>query len=293
MSSKAGWSAAAAALLLTWPACAAGGQVAAVLSSEGGAYLEAFSAFQAEYGSEVPHFDFSRGKAPIPPGTGTVVTFGIRAMAQQYPRDVNIVSCLAPGYFLTQEGRTGSTVRISMLPAFQRVLATIKRIQPQVKRLRVFWMAENYGVFREQFLSAGAEAGVNITTAKASGIDELPALLRDARNEIDAFFLPPDPLLISPESLMIFREFSWSNGIPMYASTKGITKEGASASIGISFAESGASAARVVKGLHAGVPQPAVFFPEKVEITLNSTAARKCGLQFPPDLVRDAAYLFP
>lgn len=285
--------AAAAALLLAGPARAAGDQVVAVLASEGGAYMEAFSAFQAEYGGEVRRFDSSRGKVTVPPGTGTIVTFGTKAMAQQYPADANVVSCLAPGYFIAQEGRAGSAVKISMLPAFPRLIAEIRRIQPKLKRLRVFWKVESYAAFRSALTAAGEEAGVLITPVKVSGIDELPALLREARGEMDAFFLPPDPFLISPESLMIFKEFSWSNAIPMYASTKGIAKEGAAASIGISFAEGGMAAARAAKGLQAGTPQPAVLFPEKMELSLNATAARKCGLELPPELIREAAYLFP
>lgn len=284
--------AAPAFMLPACPARAAGDTVA-VLSSASGAYIEAFSAFQAEYGAGVRHFDSSRGKAVIPPGTDTIVTFGTKAMAQEYPREANVVSCLAPGYFFRQHGRDGRAIKISMLPSFPKLLATLKKVQPQLKRLRVFWMVDSYSEFRAQFTDAGEEAGVQITAVKVSKIDELPVLLRGAQGEMDAFFLPPDPLLISPESLMIFREFSWSNGIPMYASTKGIAREGATASVGVSFTESGVAAARTAKGLLAGEPQPAVVFPEKIELTINASAARKCGLELAPALLKEAAYLFP
>ncbi len=282
-----------AAALLT-PACPVrAADTVAVLASEKGAYLEAFSAFQAEYGSGVRHFDSSRGKAAVPPGTATVVTFGIKAMAQAYPLEANMVACLAPGYFFPQEGRHGRAIKISMLPSFPRLFSTLKKVQPQLKKLRVFWMVESYKEFREPIVAAGAEAGVQVTPVRVSSVADLPSLLRGAHGDMDAFFLPPDPLLISPESLMIFREFSWSNGIPMYASTRGIAKEGATASIGISFAESGAAAARTARALQAGEPQPPVVFPDRIELTLNATAARKCGLHFSADLLREADYLFP
>lgn len=284
--------AAAAASLAPCPALA-GDDTVAVLSSEGGVYLEAFSAFQAEYGGEVRRFDYARGRAAIPPGTGTIVTFGIKAMAQEYPKEANVISCLAPGYIFRQEGRAGRAVKISMMPSFPDLFAALKRVQPRLKRLIVFWMAENYGGFRSQFTAAGEQAGLQVTAVKVSSVGELPALLRGARAEMDAFFLPPDPFLISPESLMIFREFSWSNGIPMYATTKGIAREGATASVGISFAESGAAAARAAKGLRSGEALPAVIFPDKMELTLNAAAARKCGIELPSDLIKDAVHLFP
>jgi ABC-type uncharacterized transport system substrate-binding protein len=157
----------------------------------------------------------------------------------------------------------------------------------------VFWTVQTFGAFAETMRQAGEASGVKVTSVKVVDPEKLPALLRGARSEMDAFWLPPDPLLITPDTLLIFREFSWSNGIPMYATTKGIAKEGACASVGISFAESGAAAARAAKALQAGETPPAVVFPEKIELTLNASAARKCGLQLPPELVREAAYLFP
>jgi len=110
---------------------------------------------------------------------------------------------------------------------------------------------------------------------------------------MDAFWLPPDPFLISRESLMILREFSWSNSIPFYAPTKGLAREGAAAAVGASFADIGAAAAAAVKALQAGNVLEPVIFPTRVEITLNASAARKCGLEFQPKILREANYLFP
>ena len=70
--------------LLAGPAYAApvfAQQVQAVLSSRGGAYMEAFSAFQAAYGREVKLFDISEETLKPGPETGTLVTFGGKAAA--------------------------------------------------------------------------------------------------------------------------------------------------------------------------------------------------------------------
>ena len=52
--------AAALTLLLAPASQARGGETAAVLSSGGVAYLEAFTAFQAVHGSPVPYCDISK-----------------------------------------------------------------------------------------------------------------------------------------------------------------------------------------------------------------------------------------
>lgn len=283
---------AAALLCLASPAMAAN-EVVAVLSSGGGAYLEAFSAFQAAYGAEVTYFDVSREKPALPPGTKVVVAFGTKAATYPYPPGTDIVYCMAPGAFVPQQGRQGRTIKISMVPDMRLTISKIKQTYPQLRRLRAFWMVPGFGAYADDLKKAGEAVGVEVTPVKVEKIDDLPGILRGGLGGMDAFWLPPDPLLISPESLMIFREFSWNNRIPMYATTKGLVREGACASVGISFAESGAAAAANARALLAGENPPPVFFTDKIELVLNASAAKRCGLQFPQEAIKDAAYLFP
>lgn len=283
---------AAAALLLAAPLRAAD-EVVAVLSAGSGAYLEAFSAFQAAYGSEVPHLDASREKIQVPAGTKVIVTFGTKAAAKTYPPGVGLIYAMAPGFFLDHDVRTGSTVKISMRAEPRQLLAKLAELQPSAKRLRIFWATPGYASFQADYGRAGEALGLEVSALKVDSADELPALLRDVIGKADAFWLPPDPLLISPETLMIFRQFSWDNALPMYASTKGMAREGACASVGISFAEIGAAAARTARALQAGEKQPSLVFPEKLELTLNASAAKRCGVKFSREVLNGASYLFP
>ncbi|MEI7528474.1 MAG: ABC transporter substrate binding protein [Elusimicrobiota bacterium] len=285
--------AAAALLPFAPPAGAAADSAAAVLSSGGGAYMEAFSAFQAAYGASVKYYDASKERPELPAGVKTVVAFGAKAASQAYPAGMNVVYCMAPGFFLSPKGREGRTVKISMIPGFGNTLAKFKEIQPALKRLRVFWILPDFTADAEELRAEGAARGIEISTVKVEAIAELPGLLRRGLGEMDAFWLPPDPFLISPESLMMLREFSWGNSIPFYASTKGIAREGAAAAVGASFAEIGAAAAAAAKSLQAGETPAATIYPGKEELTLNATAAKKCGLEFTPEILREASYLFP
>lgn len=150
-----------------------------------------------------------------------------------------------------------------------------------------------YDTFADNYGAAGAQLGLEVSVVKVERLAQLPGVLRGALGNIDAFWLPPDPMILSPESLMIFREFSWANHVPMYASTKGLTREGACASLGVSFADSGLAAAAAVKALRRGEELPPVIFPDQTELTLNASAARQCGVKFSPELLKQAAYLFP
>ncbi|OGR37684.1 MAG: hypothetical protein A2X29_07140 [Elusimicrobia bacterium GWA2_64_40] len=267
--------------------------VAAVLSKNVGFYLEAFSAFQAGYGAEVRRFDASKGAPALPPGADIVVAFGARAASQDYPPQADLVYCMSPGHFVSAAGRTGKTVKISMRPSNARLLGKLKQIQPSLKRLTVFWAGTGYSDQMQELRSAGPDHGIEVSLEPVRSAAELPALLRKGLQDMDAFWLPPDPLLISPDTLMIFREFSQGNAIPMYASTRGLAQEGATASVGVSFKTGGAAAAQAVKGLERGEDIPELVFPDALELTLNASAARRCGITFPPEILREAAYLFP
>ena len=264
-----------------------------MLSSAGGAYLEAFSAFQASYGAPVRYFDASKGKTNLPPGTKLVVTFGTRAAAQGYPPGVDQIYCMAPGFFLAPGAHSGKAIKISMRVSPARMLSKLIEIQPSLKRLRILWMSPAYTSFFEAYGEAGRALGLEIAVVKVAGPDQLPALLRTAIGRTDAIWLPPDPLLVSSDSLMILRQFAWNNSIPLYGTTKGMSREGACASVGVSFAESGASAAAAVRSLQAGESLPKIIFPEVTELTLNASSAKRCGLRFSPEILREAAYLFP
>ncbi len=282
----------AACLALAAPASAGEG-VVALLAQAGGAYMEGFSAFQAAYGSEVKYFDVSRGKPDLPAGTRTVVAFGGRAASSELPPNVNLVYAMTPGLFIKPRGGDGKTVKVALIPNFDVTLAALRRLQPDMRRLRIFWMAPELGRFSDLVKSEGAKQGIEVTHVRVDYAEDLPALLRRSLGGTDAIWLPPDPLLITAETIMMFKEFSAGNAIPFYASSKGLARDGAVASVGVSFAVMGVTAAETVKSLETGANPPALIFPRKVEIAVNASAARRCGLQLPAEAVKAADYFYP
>lgn len=255
--------------------------------------MEAFSAFQAAYGGEVKNFDVSITKPEIGGDVRTLVAFGGRAALVAYPPEPDLVYCMSPGVFVKSQARKGKTVKISMVPAFGEIFLRIRQIQPTIKRLRIFWTAPEFGGYIGKFKAQGEALGLEISAVEVGGGGELPAVLRESGGAMDAFWVPPDPLLLTPENMMILREFSWANSVPFYGSSKGVTRAGAIASVGMSFRDIGEAAAKAALGLAAGEILPPVIFPEKLEITLNATAAKKCGLTFPRDILREAGEPLP
>jgi hypothetical protein len=281
------------ALALSAAGPLAAGDTVAVLSSASGVYMEAFAAFQHTYGEKVEYFDISAGKPVIPSGTRTVVAFGSMAAGHSYPPGLNLVYALAPGFTVGREGRSGAIVKITMLADPDLFLGKLKKIQPSLKRLRVFWKSPSYSGLREEYAEASARAGIEITAIKVNGDGELPGIMRAARGQADAILLPPDPLLISDSTFPFFTEFSRANSVPLYVSTRGLALKGAAAAVGAGFAQAGTAAAEAAAALRDGKPLPSRIYPKGYQITLNAPAARACGLIFGPELIREADYYLP
>lgn len=271
----------------------AAGDTVAVLAEASGVYMEAFSAFQDSYGEKIPYFDISRKKPVIPPGTRTVVAFGAEAAMNHYPAGLELVYAMAPGYMADAGKRSGATVKISMLNPPKQLLTGLKELQPALKRLLILWRAPAYAAMLETYAAEGAGMGIEVSPVKVNRDEELPGLLRAAVGSADAFWLPPDPLLISESTLMILGEFSLSNRIPMYVATKGLAQKGACAAIGASFPQIGAAASDALKKLRNGIPLPPVIYPAGSQLTLNASAARRCNLNFSDAVISKSDGVFP
>ncbi|MDD5207846.1 MAG: ABC transporter substrate binding protein [Elusimicrobiales bacterium] len=268
-------------------------ETVAVLSMESGVYMEAFSAFQAAYGGEVAHYDLSRQKPELEKETRLVVAFGGRAANYPYPAGLNVIDCLAPGVFTGTAASGAKNVKISLIPDFPITFAKLKQIQPGLKRLWIFWVVPETNPYAQTVRAEGVREGIQVTTVRLENQDALPAALRRTMGAADAIWLAPDPQIITPQTLRLLKEFSWENGIPFYGSTKSMTREGAVASLGVSFAEMGKAAAKAALSLEKGEPATGAVFPGKVEITLNASAAAKLGIVFPGSILDEAGYLFP
>jgi len=272
---------------------AADPETVAVISSEASAYLEAFTAFQKAYGAPVRLYNAAKGRPEIPKEVRTVVAFGSRAASQNYPSRLNLIYTMAPGLRLDPKTREGKSVSISVLPDFGLILSKLKALQPGLKKLYIFWTLREFDQYLESGAARGTELGIEVKTVRARTTEELPALLRQSLSDMDAFWLPPDPFLLNAETLTLLREFSWGNSVPFYAPTKGITREGATASVAISFSEMGISAAKSVKAVHDGSSPAAVIHPDRVELTLNRVSAKKCHLEPGDAALRQVDQFFP
>lgn len=268
-------------------------EVEAILSSELGPYREAFDGFLDGFGGRVSPLILSKETIKISPGARVVVTFGAKAALSKYPDQATLVYCMAPGIRFGSEDRPGSSVEVQMLPQARLVLEKMREIQPNLKRLAVFWSSKSMEGYVEGLRRAAAAGPMEILSEKLNGPNDLPEELRNVYGKVDAIWLLPDPPLVNAESLSVLKEFSWSNHIPFYAPTGGFVEQGATVSISSSFREIGRAAGAAARRALSGRPDSETIYPEKVEITVSMKAAGNSGLQISPQVLKKVDRILP
>jgi putative ABC transport system substrate-binding protein len=270
--------------------------VVAVLSSDSPAYRKALAGFEESYGHSVRTFILSQGDIQLPDSTKVVVAFGGKAATYHYPDNTTLVYCLTPMSWVGPEQHPGRRVRVNVATRLEALLPKLKEIQPGLKRLTVFIVtrAEKINEYHREFIRQARANGIEAQIDYLSRADELPDHLRSIAGKTDAIWMPPDPLLVTPTSFSIVKEFARSNNTPLYAPMDGLVDKGATASFVGSFRESGRTAGRIAAQAEAGtLSDIAAVYMDHYELTVNLTAAAQSGLTIPPDVVKKADRVVP
>lgn len=254
------------------PGIASAGDISAFVSSDSGPYAEAYRGFKAALGMPCDLYDASGKRFTPPEELRYAVAFGAKAASLDYPPGTRLVHALTPA----AANRPGWH-EISMLPAPAAAIAAYKSVQPGLKRLAVFWAAYPGEEYVEDLRSAGEASGVEVISAKLRGPDYLPERLRRLMGKMDAFWLMPDPVLITRSSIMVLANFSCANSIPFYAPTYALVLDGASLSFAPDFADIGAAAAKAILVMYKGGRLPPVTYVPNPVLRVNEALTGKCG----------------
>jgi hypothetical protein len=269
-------------VLLALPAIVLGrNDTVAVLTSDMAPYQEAFAGFQEELGQPVDVIRLTDGPLHIQGQPRIVVAFGGKAVHQKYSDGSILIYCMAPGTFVSINDHSGLSVQISMMPEPAVLLSKLKEVQPALKRLAVLWSSPAFEVYAQKASREGPGIGVQIRAERLTKPEELPARLRDLKGQVDALWLPPDPLLINSADIVIMTQFAWLNNVPLYTAVAGLNEQGAVAAVSSTYREIGRAAGRAARQALSGGVLPNEFYPNTVELTVNRQSAMKAGMELP------------
>jgi hypothetical protein len=253
-------------------------EVVSVLSSNSWYYREALDGFMKAFGSSVPVMNLSD---KIPNVTETVVAFGAQAALQPYAYGVSLIYCIAPGARLESKNYGKPPIRVEMLPPPTVLLAKLKELQPALGKLAVFWVSDSTSDYLEKLKKSAKTIAIKIESEKLASLDELPDRLRALKSAgVDALWLPPDPILLNVHTFGVFREYSWSNAVPLYASSLGLAENGATAAVVADYSAIGRAAAMAAKQAKE-LGGETVVYPSTSRTNVNMTAVGNVHLVIP------------
>jgi putative tryptophan/tyrosine transport system substrate-binding protein len=263
--------------------------VVVVLASNSGPYREALQGFQDVFGNASAIHSLTDGTPKIPSGTRVIVAIGGKAaLYGQYPPQATLVYCLAPGTNIGKDTHRGKFVKIHTSPSVSLTLGRIKELQPSLKKLAVIWAGESikdYFAHKDDVLK---KLDVEMISERVLKPEDLPDHLRALKGKVDAIWLPPDAVMVTPQNFATIKEFATANAIPFYVPSEGLVEYGAVASFSASFKEIGALAAKMSQQALQGSLAVDHVFPEQIHYTINLPAARNANLKIMPEVLKQA-----
>ena len=265
--------------------------IVAVLSSNSAPYQQAYAGFQRAWESPVPSYVLALSNPRTTAATRVVVAIGGKAALHPYAEQAVLVYCLAPGIKIDEQERPGRLIRIQMSPSLADIVAVLKEVQPELKRLGVLWSGDSIKDYLNEN-EMSAKLGVEIVSVRVRQIHMLPDHLRALQGRVDAIWLPADAAIVTPTAFETIKTFSLANAIPFYVPSEALVDQGAVASISVPFSEIGSLAARAARQA-LDKTHASIIYPETMHLTLNLTSAKICKLKLSAAALKRAERIVP
>jgi len=182
-----------------------------------------------------------------------VVAIGLRAavLARDHLAHVPVVYCAIPHpqrFDLDADWMAG--VKSDVDPA--REVAALKQIVPGATSIGYLCGAGADPDERRRARAAAKGAGLAFVEAPIASAADLPGVARRLATEVQALWMPADPLVATPEGFKFLLALSLQSRLPILAFTDALVKKGALVAVSPDYAEAGGLVAQQVRRIRAG-----------------------------------------
>lgn len=171
-------------------------------------------------------------------------------------------------------------------------LAAFRMVNPRGVRVGVVYSEENVGRQVADAVKASPVVRMQIITKPVASDREVPAALRALLKEVDAIWIPPDPLLLGDEARRFIFGETLKAGKPVYGFSPALVQEGALASNAPDLESTGEQIAELVNRLAGGDASKIEMLIPRAELVINKKIADKLDIEVPQDALRAAARVF-
>jgi putative ABC transport system substrate-binding protein len=299
------WSGAVLALVAC-PLLAQGAEVALLKSSDQAGWKPAIDALRRVASAHnVTELDLkgdpAEGERILASLTGKValiVAMGPLAaqLAREKVPDVPLVFCM-----VQDPGRAGllgipNVAGVAFGLPVKNQLAAFRMVNPRAARIGVVYNADNVGRTVQEAQKAAAVVRLILVERPVASDKDVPQALRSllkGEDEVQAVWIPPDPILLGDDARRFILAESLKAGKPVYTFSAQLVAEGALVSNGPDYASIGEQAGDLVNRL-TGPEKGAkieMLIP-KGELVINEKMAQRLKIEIPEDARRLASKVF-
>jgi putative tryptophan/tyrosine transport system substrate-binding protein len=292
-----------ALLLAAAPAGAA--EVAVLKSSDAPGWRPALDALRrATPGHAVTEYDFRndrsvadgilgqlKGRSVILVAMGPLAAQAARAALPDAPLIYTMVQEPTRLGLTTAPNTTGVTFSIPI----KNQLAAFRMVNPRGVRIGVIFNPDNTGKQVEEADKAAGVLRLALVTKPVPTERDIPQAVRSllsGTDEVDALWIPPDPILLSEESRRFILGESLKANKPVYTFSASLVSEGALCSNGPDFASIGEQAGDLVNRVAGGERGKIEALVPRAELVINRKIATKLKIEIPPDALKAANRVF-
>ena len=169
---------------------------------------------------------------------------------------------------------------ISMIIPPEKQLSSLRKVLPRLKKVGLVYNPKNTGYLVARAYQAAARIGVDLTALRANRPEDFPELLRSMKGNVDAYWMLPDSMVITPESVEYLILFSMQNRMPILTFSEKYLKMGAFMSLEINTFKLGKQAGEMAVGILGGlaVKELPGMDAADANLTINHKTAEKIGI---------------
>jgi putative ABC transport system substrate-binding protein len=180
---------------------------------------------------------------------------------------------------------------VSMVLPPEKQLSLLHRFLPGVKKIGMVYCPKNTGHLVARASHAAARMGLEVKALGTRRPEDFPELLKSLKGNVDAYWMLPDSMVITPETVEYLLLFSIRNRVPIITFSEKYLKMGALMSLEVNSFKMGKQAGEMavkilsgtsvseLKGLEATDANPAInsVIAGKMGITYRSEAVDNLG----------------
>jgi putative tryptophan/tyrosine transport system substrate-binding protein len=287
--------------LLAWlaPAAASAATACLVLSRQIPPYAEAAKGFRAGFTGKVVEFDMGGdavgGMAILPKiaeaNCDVIAALGSPAIKFLKIRITDKPLVYAMVLNPAAEGVSGANITgVHLEPAPQTVLAGLKRIIPNAKRVGVLYSPAVSGSYIEAARKAAAGLGLSLTAAVAPTAGDAVRALDALASQADVLWMIPDAVTSSDSVFREMLRISLQKGVPIFALAQKNVSDGALAALATDYLTNGLQAGQIASRIAGGQAPSSIpdEYARKVGWFVNLKTAERLGIKILQDIEKEA-----